>query len=329
MTEHHAESGARRARLATQAELDVLCRTGTELVHEAIDSGDTAIAEACARRVVEARVGLVGLMNEWVGSSISYVRDTYGEAAVVPILDADLWLEVGLRLGISLDEAVLAKEIFAGSSAAVDRLAALAGGGDLGDAKRLWDEIDQAMLKLHDFRIDWLTAVISHIYKRHGADGLYGAMLRAAEADWWRSRMEADLARVDDPLGRATDWAFFLGVGNWGTVSMTEHDDRFVIHHQVCGSCGRQELRSVHEPPLSFARVTEEIPGLNFGNPRYTVYRTHLAVWHFVLPIREKGHPWPAIDCSGVPGRCWFTLYKDPLATPEPYYERAGLVKPG
>ena len=74
--------------------------------------------------------------------------------------------------------------------------------------------------------------------------------------------------------------------------------------------------------------MTEEIPGLNFGIPIYSVYRTHLAVWHYVMPIRDVGHPWPAIDCSGVPGRCWFTVYKDPHDTPARYYEKAGLTKP-
>ena len=47
-----------------------------------------------------------------------------------------------------------------------------------------------------------------------------------------------------------------------------------------------------------------------------------------VMPIRDVGHPWPAINCSGVPGRCWFTIYKDPHDTPEHYYARAGLEKP-
>ena len=40
------------ALLCTQEELDEMCRNGTELVHEAIDSGDPAVA----------RAGLVQLM---------------------------------------------------------------------------------------------------------------------------------------------------------------------------------------------------------------------------------------------------------------------------
>jgi hypothetical protein len=71
------------------------------------------------------------------------------------------------------------------------------------------------------------------------------------------------------------------------------------------------------------------VPTLNFGIRDYTVYRTHLAAWHFVMPIREGLPPWPAIDCSGVPGRCWFTLYKEPTKTPSRYYDMVGLDQAG
>ena len=315
-------------RLATQAQLDALCRNGSELMHEAIDSGDAAIAAAEARRINDARRGLVDLMKDWTASTIAWVRDTHGDGAVAAVLDADLWLELGLRNSLSLDETVLARSVFAGESDVAERIGALAGAGDRGGAKALWDGVEEATRKLHDYRIDWLTAALTHVHRAYGDDGVYGAMLRAGQSEWWLGRMRGDLARLDQPLARATDWGFFLGVGNWGTISMTEQDDCFVIHHQVCGSCGRQELRSRHEPPTSFARIRESRLDLNFGIPDYTVYRTHLPVWHFVVPIAEVGHPWPAIRCTGVPGRCWFTIYKDPHDTPEWYYEQVGLTKP-
>lgn len=324
------EGGAARGagRLATQEQLDAMCRNGTELVHEAIDSGDAATAEAEVQRVNEARSGLVALMNDWTASTLAWVRDEQGDAAVASALEADLWLEIGLRLGLSLDETALGRAVFAGRSDVAGRIGKLAGAGEPGAAKRLWEEVDRATCKLHDFRIDWLTSVLTHVHARYGDDGLYGAMLRAGESEWWLSRMRGDLSILDRPLERAANWAFFLGVGNWGTVSLTEQGDCFVIHHQVCGSCGRQELRAAHDEPLSFARVTEPSPRLSFGRERFTAYRTHLPVWHFVVPIQRVGHPWPAINCTGVPGRCWFTIYKDPMDTPEWYYEQAGLSKP-
>jgi len=319
---------ANHERLCTQSQLDMMCRTGTELVHEAIDSRDANQVHATYARIIEARSGLVDLMNDWVATTLQWIREEQGEEKVAAALEADLWLELGLRTGLSLEQTTMAKLVFSGDTSGENEIAALAASGDTAGAKELWDAIDAATQKIHDYRIDWLTSVISHVYRTFGADGLSGAMLKCAYADWWRDRMPADLADIDDPVARITNWSFFLGVGNWGTVSVTETDDAFVIHHQVCGSCGRQELRGCHEAPVNFPRVTEPIPGLNFNDPNYTIYRTHLAVWHFVMPITEAGHPWPAINCEGIPGKCWFTIYKNPHDTPGWYYERAGLTKP-
>ena len=315
-------------RLCTQEELDEMCRNGTELIHEAIDTHDPAIAKAEYTRLVDARRGLVDLMIDWTSTSMQYVLETHGKEAMAKCFQPDFWLEIGQRTGLDVDATVLARGVFSDSEPTAQRIEELVRDGEIGEAKRFWAEVDDATLKLHDYRIDWLTAVISYIYEEHGAEGLSGAMMKSAEADWWHGRMDADLAELADPVARVRNWSFFLGVGNWGTVSVSETDEAFIIHHQVCGSCGSQDLRGCLEEPLDFPRVTEEIPGLNFSNPIYSVYRTHLAVWHFVMPIGDVGHPWPAINCSGVPGRCWFTIYKNPHDTPEWYYQRAGLEKP-
>jgi hypothetical protein len=315
-------------RLCSQEELDEMCRTGTELVHEAIDGGDPEAVGAEVERIVDARRGLVDLMVDWAAVSVRYVLEQHGEAAMSACLEPDLWFEIGQRTGLDLDATVLAKGAFADPAACAARFAELVGAGETAAAKRLWNELEDATMRLHDYRIDWLTAVLSHVYRAHGAEGLYGAQLEFANSEWWHGRMEADLAELADPVARIRNWSFFLGVGNYGTVSLSETDEAFVMHHQVCGSCGRQDLRGCQEAPLNFPRVTEEIPGLNFGDPNYTVYRTHLAVLHFVMPIADVGHPWPAINCSGVPGRCWFTVFKDPHQTPEHYYRRAGSEKP-
>lgn len=306
-----------------------MCRNGTELVHEAIDSGDTGAARAEFERIFEARAGLVDLMVDWTSTATRWVLENHGPDEMAKCFEPDLWLEIGLRAGVdSAEKAALARAVFAGGSEAAERFGALLEEGDVPGAKRFFAEVDAACLALHDYRIDWLSAVLNQIYRRHGAEGLAAAQLACAHEDWWHDRMVGDLAMLGEPVERARNWSFFLGVGNWGTVSLTETEEAFVLHHQVCGSCGRQDLRGCFDEPLAFPRVTEEVPGLNFGNPRYGTYRTHLAVFHFVMPIGDVGHPWPDIDCRGVPGRCWFTIYKDPHDTPAADYERAGLTKP-
>jgi len=75
--------------------------------------------------------------------------------------------------------------------------------------------VDAAALALHDYRIDWLSAVLNQIYRRHGAEGLAAAQLA------WRTRTVArpDGRRpceLDDPVGRARNWSFFLASATGG-----------------------------------------------------------------------------------------------------------------
>ena len=53
-----------------------MCRNGTELVHEAIDSGDPGAARAEFERIFEARAGLVDLMVDWTSTAIRWVLES-------------------------------------------------------------------------------------------------------------------------------------------------------------------------------------------------------------------------------------------------------------
>jgi hypothetical protein len=321
------ENGAAATdRLCTQRRLDEMCRTGVERVHEAIDSGDGGRAGAAATAVQSARCGLAELFTSWSAASLAYLLERHGEAAMAAALDPEQWLALGVSLGPTPDEAVLAKRLMTDPTLPGTRIAELVDAGDPEGAKAHWDEVEAATLKLHDHRIDWTSEILSHVYRGYGPDGVEGALAHAAAQPWWRDRMTADLAL--DPVERITQWSFFLGVGNFGAVSVTEQEECFVIHHQVCGSCARQQLNHRHDAPWSLARVAEPVPALNFGIEDYTIYRTHLAAWHFVMPIGQGLPPWPAVDCSGVPGRCWFTIYKDPARTPDRYWELVGARPP-
>lgn len=316
-------AGAVTSRLCEQRELDEMCRTGLEIVYEAIDSGDAARAAEAASNVLTARSGLADLFVNWVAASLAYLLQEHGEEAMAGAIEPEAWLSSGMDTAGGEAVVWLARQAFSEPDGVATRVGELVGAGDAVGARRYWSEVEDATLKMHDHRVDLAAAVLSHVYRRHGTEGVSGALAHAAARPWWSDRMEADLR--NDPVTRVREWSFFLGVGNFGSISVTEDDDRFVIHHQVCGSCARQELRNRHGEPWALARVVEPVPELNFGISNYTIYRTHLAAWHFVMPIGKGLPPWPAIDCSGVPGRCWFTIYKDPATTPRRYYDMVGL----
>ena len=321
----HTKVDAPSRRYFTPQQLDEMCRNGVELIQEAIDRGDPVTAREVVLKIQTARNGLADLFPSWSAATLSHIRENYGEDAMARAMNADRWLALGLSAPLSLEEVRLAEAIFANAEVPADHVVALMREGRLAEAKRYWDGVESATSKLHDYRIDWATEILSHVYREYGAQGVADALAHAAAQPWWADRMPGDLPK--DPATRVEEWSFFLGVGNFGTVSISEEDDCFIIHHQVCGSCGKQELRGRHEEPWSMARIHEPISTLNFGIADYTVYRAHLAAWHYVMPTSKGFAPWPAIDCSGVPGRCWFAIYKDPSSTPERYFEKIGLQK--
>jgi hypothetical protein len=311
-------------RLCTPHELGEWCRTGTELIHDAIASGDPSTVRDVYTRVVETRIVMVELWPAWMATTFEFLKERHGDAAVTPAIDPEAWAIYALRIGIGIEEAELAASIFSRSWVERDQMEALVASGDSGAATTYWAELENAMLKLHDYRHDMLTSVWAHVYRTYGADGLNEMHLFAGEKEGWQRWVRE--AIKPDPVDRVREFAFLLAVGNFGAVSVTETDDYFLLHHKLCGSCARQELNGRYEEPWNFPRVTEDKPELNLGDTRMTVYRTHIPPLHWVVPIKAVGHPWPVIECGG-PGRCWYRIYKDQAQTPVEFYERVGMTK--
>ena len=123
--------------------------------------------------------------------------------------------------------------------------------------------------------------------------------------------MPDDIAR--DPETRIRTWAGMLQ-GNFATVRVEEDDDKFVITQDPCGSCGRQLAAGRHPGPFDHATVAEVHP-ITFDRGDVPVYRTHVAVMHFLVPEARIGVPWPVVACprGTVAAPCRIHLYKDPL----------------
>lgn len=232
------------------------------------------------------------------------------------------------RARAAYDTVVDARVALAGTSHAGDRLAAHVDGGEAGEAKRLWADVEQALLKSHDLRREWVTALWAHVYRAHGADALNELLLAIGREPAWSDFVRESAAK--DVVDQVRDWAFLLCVGNFGVASIVETDDQFVLHYNVCGSCGRQELGGRYERPWRFPRIDAAIPQLNGGDPLKTVYRAHQNVLHDVVAIEVVGFPWPVIECQGPggPGGCGMRFYKDPERIPDRFFERVGLRRP-
>ena len=161
----------------------------------------------------------------------------------------------------------------------------------------------------HDRGLDAVCALITHVYRTHGVDELEQSM-RAVGEDTLLAWMPRDIERP--PEVRVRTWAAMLH-GNFAEITVSEDDEKFVITQDPCGSCGRQLECGAFPGPLEHATVTEVHP-ITFDRGDVPIYRTHVAVMHFLMPAERLGVPWPVVACpsGSVAGPCRITLYKDP-----------------
>ena len=115
-------------------------------------------------------------------------------------------------------------------------------------------------------------------------------------------------------------WAGML-LGNFAQIRIDEDEEKFAIHQERCGSCGRQLEQGCYGAEPRFAVVREAHP-IAFNRGDVPVYRTHVAVMHYMLPIERTGVPWPVVECppGQAPGPCRLLIYKDPARTPRAHW---------
>ncbi|HVX19785.1 MAG TPA: hypothetical protein VHB02_00385 [Acidimicrobiales bacterium] len=160
-----------------------------------------------------------------------------------------------------------------------------------------------------DFHRDWISALLSAVYRTHGVDALE-AVLRTCGAQGLMGSVEAFNRR--DARDRLVSFVALLH-GHFTELDVTEDDRKFVIAQDPCGTCSRQVLDGRYGPPVDLAVVEERHPA-TWGRGTTTIYRSHVPVWHVEMAREHFGVPWPVNQCPhGVDGGpCRILLYKDP-----------------
>jgi hypothetical protein len=275
-------------RLLDDDALGELGRDPVDRVADAIARGDIDIAIGLAARARQGWARSADGFRAWIGHTVAFLADRFGAH------DAE-WA------GAVVERVVT--EWTPWEPAAVVGTC----GDPLLDALRI-DE--QAARDEHDRELDAVCALLSHVYRTHGIEVLRASIEHVADRTLlaW---MPDDIAR--DPVTRVRTWARMLQ-GNFATIRVEEHDDAFVITQDPCGSCGRQLATGRHPGPFDHATVAET-HAITFERGNVPVYRTHVAVMHFLVPEARIGTPWPVVACprGTVATPCEIRLYKDPL----------------
>ncbi len=292
-------------RLFTQEELDWLALSGAERVRRALDTGDIAHIRETLAHVLGLYRQFHDLYHGWTASLFVHLNDQYGHEVTKASTHIEYTLARSAAVGMNLNA------VRAFMEQPEDRFAARLAAGDRAGAYELYLEIERGARDLHDFYRDYVSFILSKVYRDHGVDALERCLRASSEKDWMPWMMqEID----DDPKARLVTWAELLGVANFGSIRIEEQPDRFVMIQDPCGSCGRQHRGGRHDDPWNLAVIEERHP-ITYGTGRATAYRTHIPVMHYLMPVERIGAPWPLIQCPREKaGRCRVTLFKDPRA---------------
>ena len=306
-----AETGERLLSAEELAKLSQPPRA--ELVEALAGSPETAVE--VFRRIDRAYRNFTDGFGSWIAQTQRFVADRYGADGLAMIGSSDDAYRSALLHGLT-DEDVTGRH----QPDRADHIAGLIESGDHGAALAAFDTLAASYRRIHDVERDRVASVLSQVYRAWGPDVLEESIRFAGEQTLlgW---MPHDVARPAEV--RVRQWAG-MQKGNFADITVEETDDAFVITVHLCGTCGRQVSDGCYGDTLDLAVVAED-HSLTFGKGPAPIYRTHVSVMHFWVPMERTGVPWPVIQCpAGMdPGPCRITLYKDPAATPPEAYEFA------
>ena len=212
------------------------------------------------------------------------------------------------------------------------------------------DRVREQWRQLHDRWVDLLSGVLAYVARRFGEPALEDCYRFVLEPYIQERYMPFDLReqRYEDTLYRNLYLSFesmrahLCGPERRGDVELEEHDDRWELRFDPCGSGGRSSrgdpiegTPSRVEPPYEFG-VTEGEHDWAWNEKGVCYYCAHCCFALELLPAERWGHPVRVVDSplypretkGPKPAKCRWTIYKSIEAIPPEAYERIGRTKP-
>lgn len=197
-----------------------------------------------------------------------------------------------------------------------------------------FDDLREAWRQLHDRWADFQAGLLTLVADRLGEAAVgtcYAEVLEPYLAERY-AVFDTRLQPYADTLERNLYLAFesmrahLVGPERMGDMELVEHDDRWVIAFDPCGSGGRQT-------PAAGFRVTQEEHDWAGSERGVCLYCAHCVVALQKWPIEQWGSPVRVVDPPlhrpGLDaGPCTWTVFKDPAAVPDEAYRRVGATPP-
>lgn len=175
----------------------------------------------------------------------------------------------------------------------------------------------------HHIHRDWITGMLSAMYRKFGVDATYDCVKRAYN----EPMMDPMLKMVEAMSLREQVEGFAAGFRQHAMRFRIEEDDeKFVIVTEPCGSGGRLLDEDAYNYPKNFAKIKERHKA-GFYIEDFPVYCMHCPATN--EHVLKRGGPYYLLvdgDLMHVPdGNCNFYIFKDPDAVPDRFYRRADL----
>ena len=203
---------------------------------------------------------------------------------------------------------------------------------------------------LHDRYADLMAGVLAFVAGRFGEAALETCYRAVLEAYFQERYMPFDVRErpYEDTLFRnlyiaiEAMRAHMGGPDRIGDVDLAEHEDRWELSFDPCGSGGRMLRGDPREgtgsrvlAPYEFG-VTQERHPWAWNEEGVCYYCAHCNLALSTLPAERWGHPvrtvdpplWRGEDDPTTRKRCTWTIWKSLEAIPEREYERIGRTKP-
>jgi hypothetical protein len=327
---------------------DELIRSTYQLILDAIEAEEWDRAATLANYFVEEAEVCFAIYRQWIPDLRAHLRSKGVSAEDLEIMDAAIMAKLNLPDGTAFNryqmwsllkvkvEGLVEALHYHNGELAVERL---------GDAKETWR-------RTHDRDVDHSYGLMDEIVVRFG-EAEIGPMWERVLLPLFAWRYDKfDIAKNEwpDALEALMLTAIeamrghLCGPERTGEMEFEEHDDRFVVRFDPCGSGGRvtrgdwvEGTPSRMEEPYNW-KASEEPHSWNHFQTGVCHYCTHCIYLMEELPIRRFGYPLRVVNPPRYPDndrdpnvrqRCQWTMYKDPTAIPESAYELSGHKKSG
>lgn len=272
-----------------------------------------------------------GVPDDEIDAEIARLRELLAFTDGKPFETTARWEAIGVAAGL------LANRLRCYETTPEEALAGLA-------------EIQEGWRQLHDRGADFQSGMLTFVARRFGEDAIYDAYASVLEPYLQERYKPFDVRErpYDETLFRNMYLSVeamrghLVGPARNGDMEVAEHDDRFVISFDPCGSGGRAQRGDTvegtpprAEPPYDFGVTTEEHDWA-WNEKGVCYYCAHCCYALEYWPAKNWGHPLRVVDSplypsetSGPnPKKCTWTIYKTIDAIPAEAYERIGMEKP-